>query len=175
MKQHSRKKIYITLSAMALAALPPKDALAVCDPNEIRFEVRVEPLTFGTMVPCSSLPGMVTVLPASGARSTAGCIDNATGPVLLGQIRVEPRQSNSSDDVVLSIAVTPTMSNGTGTTMAVDPVKLHNTSGGPSVTPPLTITGSARATYDVGGTLNVKANQAAGSYSGAITISVNCK
>jgi len=174
MSKFSGKRAYVALSAMVVAAFQPNNVLAACSSNDIRLEVRSS-LAFGTIMPCGSQSGTVTVLAASGNRTTSGCISTVTGPALLGQIRVEPDQNDTGDEVVLSISVPPTVSNGTGRTMTASPIKLHDTNGGPSLTAPITLTGDARARYDVGGSLNVGANQGAGSYSGTVTILVTCK
>ncbi len=114
-------------------------------------------LNFGTIVPGTTAS---TVVVNSGGGSICGAglsclIAGAAGGFNVG--------GTTGETVALTSDATASLSNGTGGTMNVTGLSLSNA----------TLVLAGGDTFTVGGTLNVGAAQAAGSYTGSFNVSAN--
>lgn len=125
-------------------------------------------LSFGSFSPSSSA-GKVVIDPAVGARSSSGGVtlignDGAASTVLVSG----PAGATFSVNLPSTLALSSTSS---GNTMTVDSFRTSLT--GPNSTG--TIGSTSTATFRIGATLSVNANQAAGAYAASfpLTLSYN--
>lgn len=129
----------------------------------------VQPLMFGSIVPCSAAAGTVTVNPDDTTSSSPGCI-NVTGPLLKGRCIVNGSFLGTRLISVSLANVTATLANG-GDDMQVKNPHMQNEEGA-SGSPTITVT-AFLTTVSIGATLHVDGGQAGGSYSGSYTVNVN--
>lgn len=126
----------------------------------------VQPILFGSVVPCTAAAGTVTVNPDDSTSSSPGCM-SVVGTQLKGRCLVT---GSFFPVMVMDVSVTnpTTVITSGGNNMNVTNANLQTPGGGPTTSISAYLT-----TVAVGATLNVGANQAGGSYSGNYTLSVN--
>ena len=162
-----RRTQLIVLSALVAACAAAQPAQAACSSALIAIAIVSPTVDFASAVPCSG-PGTITISPNTGVRSTTGCL-SVTGSVVRGAVQVASNQAKGNEKVRVSVtSTTVTLSAGTKT-MLVTGIDFHPKNG-----PPITQGGKATVTYNVGATLNVGANQGAGSYTGSLTVLAEC-
>ena len=158
--QSKGKKLLVGLSCLAASAMMNGQAAQAQNANCFQT------LNFGSILACAGA-GTVTVDP-TGARSTGGaaCLQ-ASGPSSRGRCLLIGSFFPVRPMTVTITTPTVNITNGT-TNMSVNNFDLNTPGNGVSTTVTAFIT-----VVDIGGTLNVAANQAAGTYSGAASIVVN--
>ena len=124
-------------------------------------------LAFGSFA-ASAAAGSVTITPG-GTRSAGGGVTAVASTATAAKFDVTGEAgAGYSIDVVAS-----TLSDGGGNSMTLTPISDFTASASTSNTLTVgTLTGGAQSIY-VGGVLAVAANQAAGTYSGTVTATVN--
>jgi len=121
-------------------------------------------ITFGTVAGCGAASAVS--LSPSGTISTSGCAFHFGGASPgLGRFR-----GNGSH---VATVQTATISNATGATMTVNSFKFATTGGSFLGTNTFTYNPAANDKIDIGAKLNLKAGQAAGTYSGTFTVTWN--
>lgn len=125
----------------------------------------VSPLNFGSLASCAGT-GTITLSP-TGSLSTTGCVTTYGASEAVGRCIIQG-QFFPVRPVQASVAnATVTLSNGT-TTMKVTSFDVEASGNGPVTTQTTFL-----FTLDIGGTLNVGASQAEGTYTGSMTINAN--
>lgn len=124
-------------------------------------------LMFGSIMPCSAAAGTVTVDPDSSNSSSPGCL-SVTGTVLQGRCVVTGEFFPRAMQISVT-GGTETIVNGANN-MDVNGFVLQDASGGGNAAQ-ITVT-AFLISVNLGGTLNVDAGQAGGSYSGTVTVTV---
>lgn len=125
--------------------------------------VKTDDLEFGTVV-SSATAGTVTINASTDARSVAGGVVGATGATPSAAHFTAAGVVNLVALIALPASITLTRAGGTET-MTVTSI---SSNGGTLRAFP----GTATIDVAVGGTLNVAANQAPGSYAGTFTVNV---
>lgn len=143
--------------AFAAGAPAPAKAILV-SPLSL---VNTEDLDFGSIV-AGATAGTVTVNENSGVRSTTGGATAAGGTPRRAEFVGVGRPGILT---IVSIGASPTLTNGTGGTMAT----ALAVEGGAGLR---LLPGSGIQTFRVGGTLSVAANQQQGNYTGTFTMTV---
>lgn len=143
--------------ALAASAGAPAEAVVV-SPLAL---VNTEDLDFGTIVR-GATAGTVTINANTGARTVTGGAVAAGGTPRRAEFVGVGRPGILS---FVSVGPAPTLSNGTGGTMATT---LAIEGGGGLILFP----GAGVQTFRVGGTLSVGANQQEGNYTGTFTMTV---
>jgi hypothetical protein len=128
----------------------------------------VSDLAFGTIIPASATAGTVIINPDTGARSLTGgvtLVNSTYGPALFAVIG--PAKRPFHVDLPNN---TITISSPAGGTMQV---KNFTTSSDLNGSKNGKFDAAGNASFKVGGTLTVAANQATGLYTGTFTVNVN--
>lgn len=125
-------------------------------------------LMFGSIMACSAAAGTVAVAPDSSYSSSPGCL-SVTGAVLQGRCVLTGAFFPVQAMQVSVTGGTETIVNGANN-MDVNGFVLQDASGGGNAAQ-ITVT-AFLTSVNLGGTLNVDAGQAGGSYSGAVTVTV---
>lgn len=166
------KNLYLKASAVALmAGIYSSGASAAAIPGDASANVitplvltEVTPMNFGTIAPSTTVATTVTLTPGAGRTGTATLL---TGPTTasLGKFTIQG-DLNQTFSIALSVtgaAPNVRLENAAGDFMTVTALTENSTAiagaGG-------TLTGGVD-NFDIGGTLNVAANQPAGAYSTA--------
>lgn len=163
-----KKKYFINKCLLAAGGLIP----LTFAPSAARAQITIVAtatveLNFGTIAASSAGGGVVTI-DASGGRSRTGSVTliNGAGLESAGSVLV-----SGSTGVNITLSMTSTsfdVTNGGGDIMAVNDFNLVTNGGGPVevVTLPVSPT-----SFPVGASLNIAANQAAGTYLGTFNVS----
>ena len=171
MKNRIKNYVYLSSVALILQTPAPLQAMPVhgCVDANITMNIITTKLSFASVVPCGSVPGTVSVNPATGAvTSNPACI-NASGSPFRARVKVTGNQgSGPADRVLVTLSSGATINNG-GNNMNVTGLAL-NPGGGTTAT----FNAKNAATYDIGGTLNVGTSQPGGTYNGTFTITAVC-
>jgi len=154
---------------IALSAAPHQDAHAAADTMDIQAVIiptgqailATQNLDFGTITEAGG--GTVTVNTTGGLTDSPGAV-SIGGTVEQGVIQT---YGNPGDNVDFSIPASAILNNGLGGTMVVDQFNLRTDAGGQ--TQSIVMPGTNTA-IPVGGTLNVGAGQAVGTYTGTVTV-----
>jgi hypothetical protein len=142
-------------------------ASPVCSNNLITIAIIQDPLNFASLTPCLSLDGTLEIR-TNGGTKVKGCIDGTSGSVNIARVRVGAGQADKKADVTVTLPTNQMIvSNGLQTMTITD---INMKPGGQS----RNIKGTATETFDIGGTLNVDANQVAGTYTGNFTVNAEC-
>ena len=139
-----------------------------CASGLISVTALASDLDFTQIEPCAGTAGSVSINPGTGARTTAGCISTVLGTHTRGRFRVRANQTKNNRRVHVQIPGSAVINSG-GNKMTVTGLSLSPGGGTTD-----TILGKATETYFVGGTDNVAASQAAGTYTGALTVTATC-
>ncbi len=156
-KQNIRKKesILVALSAVILSGIHPEQVRA----QSISCP---QPMNFGGAIQCGT--ASTILLRPNNTRVVGGCLVPSAAPFARGRCNVT--QTFPLRPVIISVTATSyKMSASTGKTMTVNAFNLLTNAGGPTVT-----TTAFFVSVPVGATLNVGANQTAGTYTGTVTI-----
>ncbi len=122
-------------------------------------------LNFGSIIACPATADTVRLSPTGG--TTSGGCSSAGGSSLRGRCLLEGEFFPVEIMQVTLPAATATIGNGTSN-MDITNFDWGTTAGGPTTTVTAFIT-----TVDLGATLNVKAGQPDGVYTGSFTVNVN--
>lgn len=125
-------------------------------------------LMFGSLVACSAAAGTLTVAPDASVSSSPGCL-SVMGSQLQGRCILTGTFFPVQAMQVSVTAGTETIVSG-GNNMDVNNFLLQDASGNGNAAQ-ITIT-AFLTSVNVGGTLNIDPAQAAGSYSGTLTVTV---
>jgi Domain of unknown function (DUF4402) len=141
----------------------------VLGPNSI---VKIEDLDFGSLI-ASPVAGTATIDAQTGARTLAGGVTDAGGAFRRAEF-----EASGSPNRVISLSISPTPSiaitNDTGQTMTINQIRVSVNGGTPQpLGPNHTIGSNGIISFDIGGRLNIAANQAEGTYSGTFTLTSN--
>lgn len=118
-------------------------------------------MAFGTLAPDGSIPGVAVIDPATGSKTVAGGVVDFGGIHMPAVFRVTGTK-NMVFTITLPGAVT--LSSG-GNSMTLDSFTSDPAIG--------LLPNNGRTDVSVGATLHVGANQAAGTYTGVFTVTVN--
>lgn len=159
-RAHKGKNTLVTLSVLAAMNGPAQAwAQAISCPQN---------LMFGSIIPCSAAAGTLTVAPDSSSSSSPGCL-SVSGTQLQGRCILTGTFFPVQAMQVSITSGTETIVSGANS-MDVNGFLLQDASGGGNA-PVITVT-AFLTSVNVGGTLNIDAAQAAGSYSGTVTVNV---
>ncbi len=140
---------------------------AVVRPNTL---IKTDDLDFGTFI-SGPTGGTVTINPVTNARGATG------GATLVGSDGRRATFQGTGGIFLITVSgsasVTLARAGGGAPTMTASLVRAASTSGGGIALLGATLLPSGVQTYYIGGTLNVPANQAEGSYIGTFTLTVN--
>ena len=157
LKKTAVKSAAIGLSALAASVVPQAGARA----QSINC---FQGLSYGSILPCVGA-ATLTITPG-GSVSGSGCL-NYYGSQLSGRCLVIGSFFPVRPIQISVTGIPADISNGTKT-MQVDAFNALGSASGPTITVTAFIT-----VIDIGARLNVGGNQAAGSYSGSITVNAN--
>ena len=162
-------------AAVAVSALPTAAVAApVAAPTAAQGKAlvlipltltKIQDLDFGTVV-TSPISGIVTINPATGARSFAGGVTGV--PSDAGHRAQFAGAGTPSQQVIVFITPPATLDNGVGDSLPVLALTLDN-----SGNPIRTIDATRAFFVGVGGILQVNADQPEGTYSGNFTVTAN--
>lgn len=147
----------VALSVLAASALTPSPA----HPQTVKC---IQDMQFGSIVPCGAA-NTVRIEP-TGTRTASGCL-TVSGPASRGRCLIKGKFFPITPMTVSITAPSYNIASGANK-MVVDNFDINTAAAGPAITVTAFIT-----TVDIGATLNVGANQASGTYTGAATINVN--
>jgi len=140
---------------------------AVVRPNTL---IKTDDLDFGTLI-SGPTGGTVTINPLTNGRGAIG------GATLVGNDGRRAVFQGTGGIFLITVSgstsATLTRAGGGAPAMTATLVRAASTSGGGIALLGGTLLPSGVQTYYIGGTLNVPANQPAGSYSGTFTLTVN--
>lgn len=161
-RKHRRagRETFVTLSLLAAAqGVGTARAQQITCPQNMMF---------GTLMACSAAAGTVTVDPDSSVSSSPGCL-SVSGAQLQGRCIVTGTFFPVQQMQVNITGGTENIVSGANS-MEVNNFILQDSSGNGNATQ-ITIT-QQMGSVNIGGTLNVDAGQAAGSYSGSVTVTM---
>jgi hypothetical protein len=164
----------VILSSLLLSLLCPEDVIAgpaTCNTKSISMSAVVTTLDFATATPCVATAGTLTLDAGKVTITTTGCIQNTAGTPAVASVKVT---TNQAAGVKVQVKVTTASINITRTagtpTMSVVTFDLSLKGGGPTVT----LVGNTAKTIPIGASLKVGANQSAGTYKGAFSVTAKC-
>lgn len=168
MMKHKGKTVL--LSALSCLGLGMNNAQAMpvfgCDDTDITFSFISRTLDFANILACNSA-GDVSIDAATGGVTTTGCLSTG-GVQLRAQVKVSGNQGGGPPGTVF-VTINPTATIKFGTvTMSL--TGLSMSPGGASHT----FNAKNSQTCLIGGTLNVKALQAQGTYTGNFVMNASC-
>lgn len=132
-------------------------------------------LDFGTIIPGAIQTGTVTVNPATSARTPTGGVTlvNSIWGAALFNITGQPTTARRTHGFNITLPKSITIKNAANKTMTVDIFTSDLSQDGNNGVYTGTFDGTGRASFHVGGTLNVGINQDPGAYSGNFTVQVH--
>lgn len=177
----TKKKVLLTGAALAaLAPVGAKDAGAVTSANVniqaiVLRAIALTPQTSLNFGAFSQTGGAGTiVLPPGGGALTYGAGLNAAGLPVPTDAIVQIKATKGINIDLKVTAASATIVNATAKTMKVNNFLIDEAAGMSAFVSAAAVTAklaAGTATFEVGGTLNVGANQAAGTYTGTFTVS----
>ena len=164
----------ILIAAALAASAAPVAAAPVAAPTPAQGKAlilvpltltKVDDLDFGTVI-TSPVSGIVTINPATGARTFAGGVTGFAGDP--GHRAQFAGAGTPTQQVIVFITPPATLDNGAGDTIPVLALTLDN--GG---NPIRTIDATRAFFVGVGGIIQINADQAEGTYNGNFTVTAN--
>lgn len=139
-----------------------------CDSDDITINVTTDGPDFASLVPCTATTATININAADGGVTSSVCLATSGAPIR-GRVRIAGNQGGGPPGTVFVTLSSNVTINSGGDNMNVTGLSL-NPGGGTTAT----FNAKNTETFDIGGTLNVGANQPGGTYSGSFVITAIC-